>query len=146
MLDDELQKNFRDLTNAPDTVRAQHAEHADEVIDSWGDTDAFRTAARRTESYSKEDWAKIEGERAQTEATMLRLFTAQAKPDSEASMDGAEAMRLHIDRWYYICPKPMHAALADMYESDERFRAHFDGHAPGLAAFVAEAIRANTAR
>ena len=33
-----------------------------------------------------------------------------------------------------------------MYVSDPRFTASFDKHAEGLAAYLAEAIRANTAR
>jgi hypothetical protein len=40
----------------------------------------------------------------------------------------------------------MHAGLADMYESDPRFTAHYEERAEGLAAFVATAIRANAVR
>ena len=40
----------------------------------------------------------------------------------------------------------MHVGLADMYEADHRFRAHYEGRAEGLASFVARAIRANAAR
>jgi MerR family transcriptional regulator, thiopeptide resistance regulator len=61
-------------------------------------------------------------------------------------MDGAEAMREHISRWFYACSHGMHTGLADMYEADPRFTAHYDDRAPGLARFVAEAIRANARR
>jgi hypothetical protein len=40
----------------------------------------------------------------------------------------------------------MHAALAEMYTADERFRAHYDDRVDGLAAYVSEAIRANRER
>jgi len=87
--------------------------------------------------------------RAETEAAeahMAQLLTAGAAPDSVEAMDGAEAMRRHIDRWFYPCGPHMHVALADMYEADPRFAAHYDARAAGLAAFVAAAIRANAAR
>jgi hypothetical protein len=61
-------------------------------------------------------------------------------------MDGAEAMRRHVTRWSYECPHAMHAGLADMYEADARFTAHYDDRAPALARFVAAAIRANARR
>ena len=46
-------------------------------------------------------------------------------PDREA-MDLAERHRMHIDRWYYPCSPGMHAGLAEMYVSDQRFQAAFD--------------------
>jgi hypothetical protein len=39
----------------------------------------------------------------------------------------------------------MHVGLAEMYVADARFKAHYDERAPGLAEYVAEAIRANAA-
>jgi hypothetical protein len=39
----------------------------------------------------------------------------------------------------------MHVALAEMYEADARFTAHYERRAPGLAGFVSAAIRANAA-
>ena len=58
----------------------------------------------------------------------------------------AEKHRLHIDRWFYPCPHAMHSKLAEMYEADPRFTANYEKMAPGMAAFVATAIRANEAR
>ena len=40
----------------------------------------------------------------------------------------------------------MHAGLGEMYVADERFAAHFEKQRAGLAAYLAEAIRANAAR
>jgi len=55
----------------------------------------------------------------------------------------AEQHRLHIDRWFYPCSRSMHQALGEMYVADERFTAAIDERTPGLARFLAEAIRAN---
>jgi hypothetical protein len=40
----------------------------------------------------------------------------------------------------------MHRGLADMYVSDPRFTKTYEDMAPGLAQFLADAIRANAER
>ena len=143
---EEMFKGFPDLTNAPDDVRAHQAEHAAEVEERWGGSDSYRESARRVQRYSKDDWARIKAENEENESRMAALLAAEVDPTSPEAMDGAEALRLHIDRWYYPCPPAAHATLADMYETDGRFKAHYERRAAGLARFIAAAIRANAAR
>lgn len=123
-----------------------HAEYRKEAEERWGDTEAFAHAQRRTGSYSADDWNVIREELDGIEAGLAGAMSAGATPESGEAMDLAEAARLHIDRWYYPCSHAMHAALADMYLADERFRAHYEQRAEGLAAFAAAAIVANAAR
>jgi hypothetical protein len=59
-----------------------------------------------------------------------------------AALAMVERHRQHIHRWHYACSREMHARLANLYEADERFAAHFDAVAPGLATFVVAGIRA----
>ncbi len=121
------------------------ATHEDESRRRWGHTGAYRESARRTKDYTKEDWATI---RRESDSLMKRLAWAMAQgrdPGDEEVLDLAEEHRLHIDRWYYPCSRAMHSGLAGMYVTDERFKAAFEKHGQGLAAFVAEAIRANAA-
>jgi hypothetical protein len=40
----------------------------------------------------------------------------------------------------------MHAGLGRMYVEDERFTAHYEDIAPGLAQYVSTAVQANAAR
>lgn len=122
------------------------ARHEEQARARWGDTDAYREAGRRTRGYSPRDWSRI---KAEDEDLLKRLAACRgrgAAPDDDAVLELAEEHRLHIDRWYYPCDHRMHAGLAGLYLADERFAAHFDRHGEGLAAFVAEAIRANAAR
>ena len=51
-----------------------------------------------------------------------------------------------ISRNFYDCPPEMHAGLGRMYVEDERFTAHYDDIAPGLARYVSSAVQANAAR
>ena len=123
-----------------------HEKYADEARTRWGDTEAYRQSQSRTKSYSDADWAEIKAEMDSIEADFAAAMNGGATPDSEAGMALAERARLHIDQRYYTCSHSMHAALADMYTADERFRAHYDDRAEGLAQFVSDAIKANAAR
>jgi len=117
-----------------------------EAEERWGNTPQFRESSRRTKSYGAEQWAKIKAQGAATEAAFAALLRSGATPSDAAALALAEEARLHIDRWFYACTPDMHVGLAAMYEADPRFRAHYDDQEPGLASFVANAIRANAAR
>ena len=66
--------------------------------------------------------------------------------DSAEAMDAAEEHRQHISRRFYDCGYDIHRGLAQMYVADERFTAHYEDVAPGLARYVHDAILANAAR
>ncbi|HKJ02492.1 MAG TPA: TipAS antibiotic-recognition domain-containing protein [Longimicrobiales bacterium] len=117
-----------------------------EARERWGRTDAYKESARRTRSYKAEDWARIKAEAEDIDAGMAELMRGGETPDGPRAMDQAERARLHIDRWYYPCSHGMHAGLADLYTADPRFAESFDKRAPGLAAFLSAAIKANAAR
>jgi hypothetical protein len=68
-----------------------------------------------------------------------------AAEDARA-IDVAEQHRMHISRWFYDCPKEMHAGLGQMYTADVRFRENIDKHGEGLAEYMAAAITANAGR
>ncbi len=141
----EMFEGFEDLRDAPDDVREHHRKHAKESHERWGETDAYAESMRRARRYGKADWEQIKSESAGLEERMAWLMEAGEAPEGEKARAGAEALRQHIDRWFYPCGLEMHVGLADMYEGDARFRAHYEERAEGLASFVAEAIRANAA-
>ncbi len=145
MSTDELFEGFESW-DAPDEVKSQQAEHGAEARGRWGETDAYRQSMRRARGYRKEDWARIRAEQEAIEADMAGLLAAGADPEGEEAMAAAERHRRHISASFYDCAPGMHAGLADMYEADARFRAHYEERAEGLAAFVAAAIRANARR
>lgn len=146
MSSDEIFEGFDALADAPEEVRAHHAEYGREARERWGETEAYRESMRRVRGYSRGDWERIGAEADAVEARMAELLAAGANLTGPEAMDGAEAMRRHIDRWFYPCSHEMHVGLAAMYEADPRFTAYYEKRAPGLAAFVAAAIRANAAR
>ncbi len=121
-------------------------QHAGEAEQRWGDTDAYRESQRRAAAYGKSDWRRMRAETEGVEQRLAEALQAGLPPTGGEAMDAAEAHRQTIGRWFYDCPAPMHRALGDMYVDDERFSAHYDGRAPGLAAYVRDAVHANADR
>ena len=121
-------------------------DYAREAEERWGDTDAWAQSRRRTTAYTKEDWLRIKEEAAGVEARLAAALRDGVPADAEQAMDLAEEHRQHITRWFYDCPPAMHAGLGRMYVEDERFTAHYEEIAPGLAQYVSTAVQANAAR
>lgn len=115
------------------------ADFAGEAQARWGNTDPYREAARRTQSYREEDWRALKEENA---AIMRELASARAAghPPEDVGVL-VERHRLHLDRWFYPCSSEMHRNLADLYEADARFAANIDRYGEGLTAYLVSAIR-----
>jgi len=143
MSKEEMAGGFKAMANAPEEVRDHYAKHQQETVDQWGGGDSYKESMRRAKTYSKDDWKRIKAEGAAAETHMAELMKTGADPKGEEARAGAEIMRQHISRRYYPCSHKMHAGLAEMYQADSRFKAHYEDRAQGLAAFVASAIRAN---
>lgn len=117
-----------------------------EVRERWGETDAYAESKRRTAAYAKEDWLRILAEGEDLEARFAAALAAGVPAGSERAMDLAEEHRQQISRNFYDCPPEMHAGLGRMYVEDERFTAHYEQRAAGLAQYVSTAVQANAAR
>jgi DNA-binding transcriptional MerR regulator len=117
-----------------------------EAEERWGETEAWTQSQRRTAAYSKEDWVRIKAEADDVERRFAEALRSGVPAESEQAMDVAEEHRQHIGRWFYDCPPAMHAGLGRMYVEDERFTAHYEQVAPGLARYVSTAVQANAAR
>jgi DNA-binding transcriptional MerR regulator len=121
-------------------------EHAAEAEQRWGDSPAYRASTQRTKSYGEAEWLEIKAEQGAIYADAAAALRAGKSPDDPSAMDVAERHRLSIDRWFYPCSAAMHRGLADLYEADSRFQETIDRAGPGVAAFLAAAIRANARR
>ena len=120
-----------------------HTQYEKEVQQRWGQTEQYKESNLRTDQYGKEDWdaAKAEGEAITDE--LAELLRDGLAPDSRQALDAAEKHRLHIDHWYYSCPKGIHRELGKMYLSDSRFTEYYEKKEPGLAEFVSRAFSVN---
>ena len=68
-------------------------EHAAEVKERWGDTDAYRESQRRAASYTKADWQRINAQGQAAVELVVGAMTAGKPADSPEAMAGAEAHR-----------------------------------------------------
>ncbi len=121
----------------------RNGEYAQEAERRWGDTDAWKISRQRTARYTKDDWAKIRAESDAITDQLLATMQQGDAADSAHAMALAERHREHIDRWFYPCSHAMHVQVAMFYTGDDRFRAHYDDRADGLAAYVQAAVNAN---
>lgn len=119
------------------------AEYEDEARERWGETDAYKESMRRTKSYGKDDWARIQAEGSAIYQRIVDRMKAGA-PATDADVQAAvEDHRLHIDRWFYPCTKEMHKGLGEMYVADPPFTANLDKVTPGFAQYLRDAIAAS---
>ncbi|MEU4729479.1 MerR family transcriptional regulator [Streptomyces sp. NPDC023588] len=121
-------------------------QYAQEVEERWGDTEAYTQSQRRTSSYTKDDWKRIQDEAADWRARYTALLEAGEPAEGERAMHLAEEHRRHISTWFYDCSYEIHTGLGEMYVSDERFKQHYDAMKPGFAEHLRDAILANAVR
>ncbi|MFF7644448.1 TipAS antibiotic-recognition domain-containing protein [Streptomyces canus] len=121
-------------------------QYAEEAEQRWGGTDVYAESQRRAARYTKDDWKRITAAVNDWEERYTALMAAGEPPTGEHAMDMAEEHRRHIGTWYFECPYEMHTCLAEMYVSDERFKAYYDSMREGLAAHLKDAILGNAAR
>ncbi len=118
-------------------------EHAAEVDQRWGDTQAHRESQRRVASYTADDWRRFKTEMAAVEQSFAAALRDGVPAESEQARTIAELHRQHLNKWCYDCDYQMHRGLGQLYVSDPRFTAYYDGIANGLAQYVADAIASN---
>lgn len=120
------------------------SQHADEVEQRWGDTDAYRQSQQRTRRYRKDDWLRIRTEQDHLLERLAQAFTSGVPPTGAVAAALVEEHRRFIDRNFYDCSPAMQLELGQMYVEDARFTAYYDIAAPGLAVWLRDAISAAT--
>ena len=121
-------------------------EYQQEAQERWGDTDAWKQSASRTGRYTAADWAQVKADMEAVNAAFVAALQAGEPATSVAAMDAAEAHRMHIHQRFYDLSHEFHRGLGDMYVADPRFTKTYEDLAPGLAAYVRDAIHANADR
>jgi len=111
--------------------------HADEAQQRW--PEAYAQSTRRLGRLSKEEQRELFERGERITAALAGLFRGGAAPDGPEVQ--AEVANHHA--WMCAFWTPSRAAytgLGQMYVDDARFTATYDAHAPGLAAFLRDAM------
>ena len=119
------------------------AEYEQEAEQRWGNTPAYQESQRRVKSYGKPEWEALGKEAAAINDRLVALMREGAPPTDPRVQAAVADHRGHITKWFYDCSRDMHRALGEMYIADPRFTKNIDKAAPGLAQYLAEAIRAS---
>lgn len=102
------------------------------------DPEIVKASQKKWKSYTNEDKLRIadEGNEAY-EALVAAIPSGASSPQGQ---DGVELWRKHLD--YFWTPNLNQLlGLAEMYNTDERFKTNFDKIDPRLAGFMLEAVR-----
>lgn len=114
------------------------ASYAKEARERWGGTDLYEESVQKTDSYSKEEWAKIKAESNDIMSGFAKL--AGTSPSTEKAQILVKRWQKHISKHYYHCTKEILADLGTMYAADERFLKNIDEFGKGTAQFMSDAI------
>ncbi|XGX79577.1 HTH-type transcriptional activator TipA [Terrabacter sp. BE26] len=150
-IDRALEREMSNQPATPEDLKALFGDGFDdgyqqEAQERWGETDAWKQSASRTKGYTVADWEQVKAEVDAVNAAFVAALTSGQPATSEAAMDAAEQHRRHIQDRFYDLSHDFHRGLADMYVSDPRFTKTYEDIAPGLAAYVHDAIHANADR
>ncbi|EFM11343.1 transcriptional regulator, MerR family [Paenibacillus curdlanolyticus YK9] len=119
-------------------IEDHQKKYEQEVQQRWGSTDAYKESARKTAQYTEEDWKRIKA--AEQRIYQGLIDRMSFGPDDEQAQAVVASHRQHITDNFYTCSTAIYRGLGDMYVNDPRFTKNIDKYAPGLAAFMREAI------
>lgn len=112
-------------------------EYQAEAKINWGHTDAWQQSKERTKNISKEEMKKI-----QEDGIELLKKIATLMPQGAYDKQVQSLITEHYNnlRHFYEPNLEIYRGLGEMYVADQRFASYFENIAPGLAAFMREAI------
>lgn len=112
-------------------------KYSKEARERYGD-DIVDATEKRTDTYTKDDWAKIN---ARQEANMKKILdNMQNGPADPLVQEAIADNRQVICDYYYDCTPEIFRGLGDLYVMDERFTEYYEKIKPGLAEFMRDAM------
>lgn len=114
-------------------------QYAEEAKQRWGHTDAYKQSQERVAKMTKEDMARI---KADGESLIQEIVAARDYGAASPEVQQLIARHYEALRAFYEPTLEMYRGLGNMYAEDPRFASYYDAFAPGLAAFMRDAINA----
>ncbi len=116
-------------------------KYKSESQEKWGNTDAYKEYAERTENYSKQKWNDLSGEMDRIMADFSLCMKKGENSSSAQAQALVKTLQTHITDRYYLCTDEILSGLGRMYVCDVRFKDNIDKHGAGTAEFICEAIQ-----
>ena len=121
-------------------VTGNEERYGAEIREKYGDEE-LDAANRKVLDMSEEDWERFQNLGEEIKIQLKEAVLAGETPESER---GKRIVLLHkewLGKTWKQYTKEAHAAIADMYICDERFRLYYDKEVEGCAAFLEAAVR-----
>ena len=128
--------SFKEFDNSK--IEENKRKYAEEVKNSWGNTDAYKEYEKKTSSYDGNSWNEIN----EGMVEILKEFADNREeyPNSDIIQSLVEKWQSYITSNFYNCTKEILSCLGLMYIGDERFKENIDKYGEGTAEFMAKAI------
>ena len=128
--------SFKEFDNSK--IEENKRKYAEEVKNSWGNTDAYKEYEKKTSSYDGNSWNEIN----EGMVEILKEFAdnREEDPNSDIIQSLVEKWQSYITSNFYNCTKEILSCLGLMYIGDERFKENIDKYGEGTAEFMAKAI------
>lgn len=123
-------------------IEEMKQKYEQEVMERWGDTEAYKACSKKTASYKKEDWIKITQKMESIFSIFADLKQKHLPPDSTQTKAAVKAWQECITENFYPCTTEILKSLGIMYTADERFTQSIDRAGEGTAEYMSKAIEA----
>lgn len=121
-------------------IEDNEKKHGKEARVRYGD-EAVDRSNRTLASMTEEDHANMQELTNRVISTLLAAFES-GDPAGPLAREAADLHRQWLSFYWAGYSKEAHRGIVDMYVTDARFTAYYDQHAPGLTAFLRDAVLA----
>jgi DNA-binding transcriptional MerR regulator len=119
-------------------IEENEKKYGKEIREKYGE-DAVNKSNQKVLNMTPEQHAEVTRLADELKAVLAAAFE-QGDPAGELAQKAADLHRQWLCFYWGDYSKEAHAALAQMYVDDERFKAHYDADQPGTAEFLRDAI------
>lgn len=123
-------------------VEDNEKAYGKEIRRKYGD-DAVNKSNQKVLNMTPEEYEEAARLAEEVSAVLAEAFKI-GDPAGELAQKAADLHKRWLTFYWSEYSKEAHAALAQMYVDDERFRAYYDSKQPGTAEFLRDAIRIYT--
>ena len=116
-------------------------KYTNEAREKWGETNAYKEYAEKTNTYSKEEWNSLTDGMNNILAEFAECMKTMQEPNSTEAQNLVKKLQNFLTENYYLCTNEILSGLGQMYVQDERFKNNIDKNATGTAEFVSKAIK-----
>jgi len=119
-------------------IEENEKNHGEEIRKKYGD-EPMNAANAKLKGLTEAQYTEAECLRKEIDKVLLDAFH-ESDPGGEKAQKVCDLHKKWLCHYYPMYSNEYHKGLGEMYVSDERFKAYYDGISPGCAEFLRDAI------